>query len=423
MVDYSQTLAERTLPDVEVPIPASGNQLVSENRYRKLIHFMPTALWQVDARAVGEIFGRLKSDGVTDIAGYLDGHPDLVELANDLVLVTEVNRAAVTLFRARSAAELLKPVRYLFAASMETGKRVMIAHFQGQRNFSEETKITTLDGQMRDVQLSVTFPTPPEQQDMTFITLSDITDRLRIEAQLRQLQSDHAHAARISTLGELATSIAHEVRQPLSAIVTNGETSLRWLSKEDPNVEKAKQLTARMVASAHRASDILQRIRSMVVKGETQHVALDLPSVLEETLLFVQHDIQSKSIDLSITAEPELPKITGDRIQLQQVIINLLVNSIQAVSPTDHGQAQIDIDVGATENRSQIAFSIRDNGPGIANDHLDQVFESFFTTKKGGMGIGLAICQSIINAHGGHLTVSNHSQGGAHFRFCLPATP
>src|SRR5262245_24848281 len=213
-----------------------------EDQYRRLIQYMPTALWQVDTRDVREIFARLRSEGVTDFAAFLDAHPELVELTKEIVRVREVNRAAVSLFRAQCAADLTKPVGYLFAAVPQTLRRIMIAHFEGRRNYTEQTKIIALDGQTRDVILSVTFPVPPEQPYMSFLTMLDITERLRTEAQLRQLQADHAHAARISTLGELATSIAHEVNQPLAAIIMNAEASLRWLAHDDPDVLKVTQL-------------------------------------------------------------------------------------------------------------------------------------------------------------------------------------
>ncbi len=139
---------------------------------------VPTALWQVDARAAGEVFDRLKSEGVTDIAAFLDAHPELVELAQDVVRVTEVNREAVALFAGRNAADLLRPIRYLFAATPDMGKRVMVAHFDGRRNYVEQAKVFTFDGQTRDVMLSVTFPAPPEQLDTTFVTMVDVTDQL-----------------------------------------------------------------------------------------------------------------------------------------------------------------------------------------------------------------------------------------------------
>jgi two-component system, LuxR family, sensor kinase FixL len=392
---------------------------VSDDRYRKLIFFMPTALWQVDSRAAGEAFKHLRADGVTDIAAYLDAHQEMVETACDIVLVTEVNREAVALFHGRSPAEMIRPVRYLFAATPGMAKRVMIAHFEGWRNYTEEAKILTFDGQMRDVIFSVTYPTPPEQQETTFITITDITDRLLTEAQLRQLQADYAHAARISTLGEVATSIAHEIKQPLAAIVTNGETALHWLSREDLNIPKVRQLTTRIVESAYHASDIIQRIRMMAIRGESERVTLDLKAVTAEALSFVRHDIESKKIALEIDIAQTLPEVIGDRIQLQQVIVNLLLNSIQAISQTESSKRQIQIAINVEEG-GLLAFSIRDSGPGIAQSDLDRLFESFFTTKEGGMGIGLAICRSIVTAHGGSITASNNPAGGAYFRFTLP---
>ena len=391
----------------------------SEDRYRKLIHHMPTALWQVDARAAGEVFDRLKSEGVTDIAAFLDAHPELMELAKDVVRVTEVNREAVALFAGRNAADLLRPIRYLFAATPDMGKRVMVAHFDGRRNYVEQAKVFTFDGQTRDVMLSVTFPAPPEQLDTTFVTMVDVTDQLRTEQQLQRLEADHAHAARVSMLGELATSIAHEVKQPLAAIVTNAETSLRWLSHGDFEVGKIRHLTNRIVSSAHRANDIIERIRSLAAGREPERSPLDLGEVAEEALFFVRHDIESKRISLSISSAPGLPKVLGDRVQVQQVMVNLLVNSVQAISQMSRPERCIQVAISAADGGA-VVFSIRDSGPGIASDNVARVFESFFTTKEGGVGIGLAICQSIIRSHGGFIGAESHLAGGAHFWFTLP---
>ena len=424
MQDHRQTtdMAEKS-PSLDYRAGAAadgevGGRAASDEKYRKLIFFMPTALWQVDSRATGEVFGRLKADGLTDIAAYLDQHPELVEIARDTVLITEVNREAVSLFRGQRPADLIRPVRYLFAGTPDMAKRVMVAHFEGCRNYTEEAKILTFDGQLRDVVFSVTYPTPPEQQDTTFITITDITDRLRTEAQLRQLQADFAHAARISTLGEVATSIAHEVKQPLAAIVTNGETALHWLERHEVNVAKVRQLTTRIVESAYHASDIIQRIRLMAVRTEPERAALDLKSVTAEALAFVRHDIESAHIALSIDIPQILPRIAGDRIQLQQVIVNLLLNSIQAINQAASPERRIRI--GIETGRSMLTVSIRDSGPGIAQGDFDRLFESFFTTKKSGMGIGLTICRSIVTAHGGTIAASNDPAGGARFEFTLP---
>lgn len=403
----------------EVVAETVGARRAGEDRFRMLIHHTPTPLWYVDARGAGEVFERLRAEGVTDIAAYLDAHPDLVEIAKDIVLVTEINRAAVALFGAASATDLIQPVRYLFAATPEMAKRVMVALFEGRRNYVEQARMATFDGRVRDVVFSVTYPAPPEHLDTTFITIEDITDRLRTEAQLRRLQADFAHAARVSMLGELATSIAHEVNQPLAAIVTNAETSLRWLAREEPNLAKARELIARVAANAQRANDIIQRVRSMAAKHEPERLALDLAEVVDEALHFVRHDLDARGITLlRIDAEP-LPPVIGDRVQLQQVVVNLLVNSIQAITQADAQARRIElkIDVAGAE---AVTLSVHDTGPGVAEPDLDCVFDGFFTTKDTGMGIGLAICQSIITEHGGEIGVTNHPAGGAVFRVSLP---
>ncbi len=392
----------------------------SEDRYRNLIQHLPTALWQVDSRRAGEAFDELKAKGVRDIAAYLKRNPDLVEHAKDVVLITDVNLDAVSLFRADTAADLIKPVRYLFAAAPGLAERVMVAHFEGRRNLIEETRIRAFDGSIIDVLFTVTYPVHPEQLDNTFITIQDVTERLDTERQLRKLQADFSHAGRIATLGELATSIAHEINQPLAAIVTNGETSLRWLAREDPNIEKVNQLTSRIVANAHRASEIIQRIRGMAAKHEPEKRPIDLNEVAKQALLFIRHDLDSKSISLSTTFAPDLPRVLGDRIQLQQVIINLLINSVQSIVQSGQPTRQIDVQT-SVDGDGLVRFSVFDNGPGIDAAHLAQIFDSFFSTKDAGLGIGLAICQSIIAAHGGIISGANRPNGGAHFQFRLPA--
>jgi C4-dicarboxylate-specific signal transduction histidine kinase len=266
----------------------------------------------------------------------------------------------------------------------------------------------------------VTYPTRPEQLDITLIMLEDITERLRTEAQLRQLQSDYTRAARISMLGELASSIAHEVNQPLSAIRTYAETSLRWLSRDDPNLEKVAQLTAAISDSARHAGEIVHRIRGMTTRDVPRSASLHLNEVVDEALHFVRHEIETRSIELSVQLGRHLPPIWGDRVQLQQVVVNLLLNAVQAVQYGDgrSGSIELTTDLDAS---GVVTLAVRDDGPGVAEDDLERVFQSFFTTKDEGMGIGLAICQSIIAAHGGAIRASNWPGGGARFWFSLPA--
>lgn len=391
----------------------------SETRYRKLIDYMPVALWQVDASHMGKIYAQLRADGVVDFDRYLEQHPELVEHAATTVPVTDVNRRAIELVGGAGVQDLIRPVGYLFAASPDSLRRVMIGRFTGRRNYSEFMKLRTLDNRVLDVRFSVTYPEPLLELDTTIFSLEDVTDRLRMETQLRQLQADFSHAARVSMLGELASSIAHEVNQPLAAIVTNAETSLRWLARDKPDIGKVEQLTARIAASARRADDIVQRVRSMAVKQAPDPVELAFNEIVQESLLFVHHELETRFVRVTTSYARRLPPVVGDRIQLQQVIVNLLMNAVQAVEACDQAEREIAIVTGTNE-KGDLLFTLRDRGPGIAPDHLEHIFDGFFTTKAQGMGIGLAICQSIVAGHGGEVSGSNRAGGGAEFRVVLP---
>ncbi|WP_395396645.1 ATP-binding protein [Novosphingobium sp. BL-8A] len=392
----------------------------SEARFRRLIHYLPVALLQVDATAMEPIWKRLRAEGVTDLFAYLDAHPELVEFSCGAVHVTDANHHATTLFGLDDPELLLTSVEYLFAHAHDTARRVMNSHFKGDRSHTEITRIARYDGELRDVRISVTYPTAPELLDITMISLEDVTTRLQTEAQLRQIQADFTHAARIYTLGELTTSIAHEVNQPLAAIVTNADASLRWLGRAAPDLTKIQHLTSRIAANARRAGDIIQRIRGMAAKRRPERVLLDLNAIVEEALLFVRHDIENRSITLSTTLATVSPRVLGDRIELQQVLVNLLLNSAQALENGEHLGGRHIIVVTRTNQDGTAVVVICDNGPGIPPEHFERIFDGFFSTKDGGMGIGLSICESIIAAHQGRIEISNRADGGAKVEVTIP---
>lgn len=390
----------------------------SQDRYRSMISSLPMPIWQIDSRAVGRIFERLAANGVTDMAAYVENHPELVDLANDIVLVSEVNDEAVKMMGASHRSQLIAPVGYFFTATPEAGRNVMLAQWSGVRNHVEAMKIQTFDGRLQDVLLLVTFPVPGERLDTTIVSLIDDTARLQTEAKLRQIEADFTRAARLSTLGELAASIAHEVKQPLSAILTNAETSLRWISRDELNLPKIQQLTERIAESARRGNDIINRIQDMAGKRTPVRTSLDFNEVVGQAVSFVRHDSDEKSITVRQDLGEDIPRIVGDRVQLQQIVVNLLVNSIQAMTAASSSQPTIEITTRAASDGANL--TIRDTGPGIPRGDLERVFEGFFSTKEAGMGIGLAICQSIIAAHGGTITASNHPEGGARFHVSVP---
>jgi signal transduction histidine kinase len=203
-------------------------------------------------------------------------------------------------------------------------------------------------------------------------------------------------------------------------MLTNAETSLRWLARDEPNLAKVTQLTERIAESARRASDIINRIQDMAGKREPARLALDLNDAVAQAVNFVRHDTDEKDITVSLDLAADLPRILGDRVQLQQIVVNLLVNSIQALTSIVVDRPTIRISTRLYDGGS-IVVTFRDTGPGIPDADLGRVFDGFFTTKSEGMGIGLAICQSIASSHGGAITAANHPDGGALFTITLPA--
>ena len=254
-------------------------------------------------------------------------------------------------------------------------------------------------------------------------SLPDATrsDSARTPEMLTPLQGEIAHAARLSILGELTASIAHEVIQPLTAIGSNIEATQLWLDRLPLNLEEVRQLMARTAAEVQRAAEIIHRVRAMAVRSAPKQQRMGVNLVIEEAMLFLRHELQQNSVGVSLHLEDHLPEIHGDRVQLQQVIVNLTVNAIQAMNNTELTARRLLIGTSLiTDNCVYITFE--DTGPGLTSESRDRVFESFFTTKSGGMGIGLPICRTIIEAHRGRIDVADGSySGGALIKIVLPS--
>jgi PAS domain S-box-containing protein len=393
----------------------------SEQRYRHLFEQMPIAMWQLNGRSVVELFTALRTAGVTDLGTYFDQDPDFLPRMMDALVVEEVNEHAVKMFGAKERSQLLGRGLFFWRRSPDAFRRAMESRFRGLPTFQEETKLVTLDGREIDVLYTAARLGSVGEQAITLGGAIDITDRVRAQEQLQRVQADFAHAARLSVLGEIAASIAHEVNQPLAAVRTNGETGLRWLDRPEPNIPKARQLMRRVLDDARRAADIIARIRAMAAGRTPQQTALELHDVIAESMLFLRHELQSKGVSASLDLAPALPQVTGDRTQLHQVVVNLAINAVQAMAQSGTGRRSIFIRTVLSDPET-VCCIIEDSGPGIDPTHLPHLFDRFFTTKDGGMGMGLPICRSIIEAHDGHIQADNKSAlGGARFSFSLPA--
>jgi PAS domain S-box-containing protein len=241
----------------------------------------------------------------------------------------------------------------------------------------------------------------------------------RADEQLQALQVELAHATRVTTLGELSASIAHEVGQPLGAIVTSGEACLRWLGHSNPQPEEVRACVQHMIGEGRRASEIVRRIRTLTRKAAPRKTQLELNDVINDVVSLVQRELLNHRVSLRLKLASDLPPLLGDRVQLQQVLINLVINGIQAMADIGDDPRELLIE-SHRDDDGHVVVAVQDSGPGIDPENANRLFDAFFTTKADGMGMGLSICRSIIEAHGGKVSASNNAGRGARFRLSLP---
>jgi PAS domain S-box-containing protein len=265
-----------------------------------------------------------------------------------------------------------------------------------------------------------------EATDQGVAFVLDLTERKRAEKEAREserryseMQTELAHANRVATMGQLSTSIAHEVRQPIAAATTNATAAVRWLRRQPPNVEEALLALDRVVDSTKRVGDVIGHIHALVRKAPQRKDRLDINHALREVIMLSEGEMAKNSISIVTVLGEGLPLIEGDRVQLQQVMLNLINNAVQAMSSVGVEPRELVIRTSKTEPNG-IGVAVRDSGPGLDPANLERVFNAFYTTKPGGLGIGLSICRSIIEAHGGRLWASANTPRGAIFQFTLP---
>jgi two-component system, LuxR family, sensor kinase FixL len=253
-------------------------------------------------------------------------------------------------------------------------------------------------------------------------TNNDLTERKRAEEALQQAQTELAHVTRVLTLGELAASIAHEINQPLAAIVTNGSAGLRWLAGATPSLDDAREALQCIIDDGQRASEVITRIRALLRNTATEKGRLDLPPLVYEIVRLTQPECVRQRVTLRLEMAADLPPVWGDRMQLQQVLLNLVLNALEAMARVAQGRRALVIRA-RPETVDTVLVAVEDTGVGIAPEHLDQIFTAFYTTKAQGLGMGLAISRTLIEQHGGRLWAVPHDGPGATVQFTLRTAP
>jgi PAS domain S-box-containing protein len=292
--------------------------------------------------------------------------------------------------------------------------------FDARRAFTMEYRLWRHDGEFRWV---LDTGVPRFASDGTFLgyigSCIDITERKQSELEIAQQRNELAHLSRVTMLGELSGSLAHELNQPLTAILSNAQAAQRFLAQDQADLDNVREILKDIVTEDKRAGEIIRRLRLLLRKGEVQQQPLDANEVVQEVLKLVRSDLVNHGVAAQVELAPGLPAIKADRVQLQQVLLNLVMNACDAMSGCPVGARDLVVRTGPAGGEG-VCISIADHGAGIAPDKLDRVFEPFFTTKPQGMGLGLAVCRTIISAHGGKLWVANNPDQGATFHVVLP---
>jgi PAS domain S-box-containing protein len=298
---------------------------------------------------------------------------------------------------------------------------------QHYRNSQEELRLRELqfriqrrDGEIRWIEHACQ-PVYDDQGKPLGIRASnrDITERKRMEKEFQSLRHELAHMDRVLTMGTLTFAIAHEVNQPLAAILSNVQAALRFLNHENPDLDEVREALLEIVGDDKRAAEVIRRLRKMVKKEEPVYEPFDINAVIETSLHLVDSESMFQNILVAKDLKSDIPALYGDPIQIQQVIINLLINAMDAVKDRPEDSRRVFLSTRSDRDKG-VAVAVIDSGPGLTTDQIETVFNPFYTTKTEGMGLGLLVCRSIIEAHGGHIRVENCPDGGAMFSFILP---
>ena len=259
-----------------------------------------------------------------------------------------------------------------------------------------------------------------EQRDQGVAFVLDLTERKCAEEAFREVQMQLAHANRVATMGQLSASITHEVKQPIAAARNNARAALNFLDRNPPDLGEVREALGCLVGDADRAGEIVDRIRGLIKKAPPRKECLDINAGIREVIELTRSESIKNGISMQANLADGLPLIEGDRVQLQQVILNLIVNAVEAMSSASDGTRELLVS-SRKADPGGVLVGVRDSGPGLAPETLEHVFDAFYTTKPGGLGMGLSICRSIIEAHGGRLWASANLPRGASFQFALPA--
>ncbi|KQV70476.1 histidine kinase [Rhizobium sp. Root1220] len=391
----------------------------SEARYRSIFDRARVALWERDYSQVRSFLMELKGTGISDLRQHAHNHPEVIDRCINLVRTVAANEAAVELLGPLSADGSPGSMARYIASGDLAFLNLMDAIFNEQTYFEGRGNVTTESGETKLVLLSVSFPEDPAAFNRVVVGMVDITQRELTQMALDEARAELTKASKAATVGALSASLAHELNQPLGAIVVNAQTLLRWLDRDPPDLTAVSRSAERIIRDSQRASEIIQNTRNLLSQKESKAEWIDLYALVHETRALMEQDLQRDAILVDVVLSANVPLVKGVRIELQQVMINLMTNAIQAINGANCAIRRITVGIQPLES-DKVSLSIRDSGPGISDEAAGKLFAPFYTTKSSGMGMGLSICRSTLEHRGGRLDGFNHPAGGAVFEITLP---
>jgi len=353
--------------------------------------------------------------GMAAMRGPVELSYDSLWVALSVIIAIGAATAALWLaFRTTEAGQKL-------ASAIVMGLAISGMHYTGMR-----AAVFTAHATMEDAHEDATLDRTPLALAIAGFTLADlaalfasVSKRKRADEALRQTQADLARIHRVTTVGELAASISHEVMQPLGAVVTNAEAALRWLGAQPPDLDAVRQALGGAVKDGWRAAEIIGRIRNLIKKEPLRKDALEVNEAIVEVIALTRGEVMKNNVSVQTQLTEGLPVIQGDRVQLQQVILNLIINAVEAMSGVSEESRGLLIGTGKDASE-RVLVAVQDSGPGLKPESFERLFDSFYTTKPGGMGMGLSICRSIVEAHGGRIWATPNAGPGITVQFTLP---
>ena len=401
---------------------ASGQLMIvvspSEARYRRVLDTLAVAIWEHDFRPVKAATEALRADGVTDLRRYLADHPEFVRETRQAVRITAVNETGLQMLGVTKKEEFFERLSDFLPEEDESFAECIMAIDENRLTFTAETRVRTVKGELIPIIVALKFP-PDAGLDRISGSILDNRERLEMQAMLDRTRGELQHALRAASLGELATSIAHEVNQPLTAIMSYAQAAQRWLEHVPANIQETQKALARIVEATGRASAVIRHIRATARKTILELVPVALDETLACAIELVLCEAQAQCVSITRSLQCSGAMVSGDRVVLQQVFVSLLTNAIDALQRVTDRERRIRVETVCEESRALIW--IIDSGPGFGDIADDRIFQGFYTTKAKGIGLGLAISRSAIEVHGGTIRIADYISGtGAAIAISLP---